>query len=262
MKSGYKILLLSNLKEQTESTLISTIAMAKMIGGSIELFYVKQPNEVVEDANQLSAMRSINDQFNKTHQEISALIAKMHKAYDTAIDFSFSFGNAKAEISKRLSELQPDLVVLGKKKRAPLQLLGDSITQHVIKTFQGPVLITSRAQPIQPNKSVRLGLFNCFEDELNVAFEASIMEHASPHIKSFKLLKDAKGYQSKSSFGARKMIEFVFKNNQSSIQNLSNYINKSEIDLLFMDRDEKLLKTMTKAGLIHDATISMLIAQQ
>jgi len=73
-KNNYKILVLSDLKSTSNTTLKSTISLAKMIGGDIEFFHAKKPTDVVKNENQLSAMRAINANYNETDKKIRDLV--------------------------------------------------------------------------------------------------------------------------------------------------------------------------------------------
>ena len=75
----YKILVLSDLENTVNSTLKSTISFAKIIGADVEFFHVKKPTDVVGRDSQLSAMRTINEEFVATNNRLQALTDSISK---------------------------------------------------------------------------------------------------------------------------------------------------------------------------------------
>ncbi len=128
IKNNYKILVLSDLKSSSKSTINSAVSLAKMIGGTVDLFHVKTPSEVVLRENQLSAIRSINEQHHKIRNKINELITPITEENEIPINYKFEIGNVKNEIGKYIKETQPDIIVLGKRKPKQLNFIGDSIT--------------------------------------------------------------------------------------------------------------------------------------
>ena len=74
----YKILVLSDLKKSTSATLKTAVSLAKMIDGEIEFFHVKKPIDIVEKENQLSAIRTINENHTLIRKKIEKLLRKMY----------------------------------------------------------------------------------------------------------------------------------------------------------------------------------------
>ncbi len=77
----YKILVLSDLKNSTNSTLKSSVSLAKMINGDVDFFHVKKATDIVEYESQLSAIRTINKLHTTTSTEIQHLIDTISKDY-------------------------------------------------------------------------------------------------------------------------------------------------------------------------------------
>ena len=126
---NYKILVLSDLKEPITNVLKSTISLAKIIGADIQFFHVKRAAEIVETENQLSAMRKINREYITTDKKIRKEVFSFSSNFDVSINYAFSFGNVKEEIVKYIKDYKPDVIVLGKRKKNPLSIIGDNVTQ-------------------------------------------------------------------------------------------------------------------------------------
>lgn len=257
-KNNYKIVLLSDLKDTIHATLKSTISLAKMINGTIELFHVKEPSQVVKYENQLSAKRTINSEFNATDKKIHALLASFSKEYDVNINYSFAFGNPKKEIKEYITAQQPDIIVLGKKSYKPLNLLGDNITHFVLKQYDGAILIIDDKKTIEPNKELSLGFLNSLENKLNIEFADNIMEHSLKPLRSFKIIKNS-GEVPTNSPSNKNIVEYVFEKGDNSTNNLSKYLAISNIDLLCIDRVKDITKKKDVKEIIGSLNVSMLL---
>ena len=106
-KHKYKILMLSDLRKSTSSTLKSAISLAKIINGDIEFFCVRKPTEIIEKDNQLSAIREINKNYIATETKIKKLIKTVSDSHGVNVNYKLVYGNVKGEIDNYISEYQP-----------------------------------------------------------------------------------------------------------------------------------------------------------
>ncbi len=237
MKNGnpYKILILSDLKKGTYTTVKSAVSLSKIVDGQVELFHVKNASDIVGKENQLSAMRSINKEYVKTEKKIQKHIQPLSEEFQTEINYNFVFGSVKEEIAKYLKEHQPDIVVLGRRKRRPLKLIGDYITPFVLKQHKGPILIAAEDHVLEPHQDIALGLFNNEKDQLNIDFADELLKSIQKPLTSFKIIKDASelGQGSKN----QDQVEYVFNQTDGVVGKLSNYLKKSKVDLLCVNRE-------------------------
>ncbi len=258
---NYKIVLLSDLKNSIDSTLESTISLAKMINGTVTLFHVKEPSELIRSENQLSAKRTINSEFNSTDKKINAMLQSFSKTHDIEMSYSFTFGNPKKEIAEYIKEQRPDMVVLGKKNSRPLNFLGDNLTHALLKEYDGAILIVDDKKTIKTNKKLSLGLLNSLEQRLNVEFAEDIMEHSQKPLKSFKIVKNS-GTLKVHPPSNNNIVEYIFEKGDNSIKNLSKYLAKSNIDLLCIERNKSGTKKKDIHKIIGSLNVSMLLADK
>ncbi len=238
MKSNsYKIAVFSDLKDPHQHILKNSISLAKKIDGEIELFHVKKPAEVVKTQNQLSAKREINKTFAQTDNAIQQLIAALAEEHQIRIRHTFAIGNIKSEISDFLSKANPDVIVLGKRKTASLKWLGDGVTKFVLRKFRGPVMISTENHSIALENSLSLGLLNSDVQVLNTPLAEKLMAQVKDPLKSFTLAKGAKPKSKGSELAGISSIDYVFEHNDNAINNLSKYITKSQVNLLFVQRN-------------------------
>lgn len=235
----HKILVLSNLDSSTQSILKSTVSIAKMISGEIEVFNVTKPTEIVDRESQLSAMRTINDKHTVTGKKMKNLITPISKAYEMDIKYSFVFGNVKNEIKSLIEERKPDIIVLGKRKSSPLKLIGDNITQYVFNTFKETIMIAADESTLEPNKEISLGMLNNAEPLGNLRFAEDLIANTKNSLKSFKIVKKLGASEAMTAPANKKTVEYVFEHNDGSIKSLSNYLKKSKINFLYLNRMKK-----------------------
>lgn len=259
----YKILVLSDLKGNTTSTLRSSANLAKMIGGDVEFFHVKSPTEIVENDNQLAANRAVNLEFTSTNKKIKNMMNMFSKDYgaETNINFKFTFGNVKNEIEKRIDEVQPDIIVLGKKKVKPLKFIGDNITQFILKKHQGSVMIVSDKNGLDSTEEISLGILNGNKQSFNMDFAKSLLEKVKGPLNSFNIVKGTESVEKVEVPTDQKVVEYVFDENDNSIKNLSHYLLKNNINLLCINRESK--KRIGKSNIdqaIGKLNVSLLVA--
>ncbi|WP_142784747.1 universal stress protein [Changchengzhania lutea] len=246
----YKILVLSDLKNATNTTLKSSISLAKMVDGDIDFFHVKRPTDVVKKENQLSAIRTINKEHFTTDKEIKNLIDPIYKDYGIKINYKISYGNVKSEISRYIKEHKPDIIVLGKRKSKLLSFIGDNITHLILKEHKGVIMIAADKNPLEPNKEISLGILNDMNESFNLEFAEDLIHHSQTPIKSFNIIKNSN--VSKPDYKAandEKTKAFVFEHNDNAIENIDNYLSKNKVNLLYLNRTEN--KESEKLGLIN-----------
>lgn len=267
-KSQYKILVLSDLKGSTKSTLTSTVSLAKIIDGIIEFYHVQKPTDVIKQDNQFSAIRTINSEFSASEKKIKTLLSSISEKYNLKIKYKSSIGNVKNEIINRIQEINPDVIVLGKRKHKILNFGGDNMTQFILKHHKGPVFIAAEENALEPNKKLSLGIFQEKQKALDIDFADELIQNTKPPLKSFKIGEVAPQANSiQDVFGDIKTLDYVFEHGgDSAIENLSKYLTKNNIDLLCVGRDNKQTQDTVKLmsndvrDVVSKLGVSLLIA--
>ncbi len=234
----YRIVVLSDLKKSSVATLESTVEMAKMIGGEIEVFHVKRPTEVIDVENQLSAMRTINREHLAIDKKMQRLIKPISESCEINIKYSFTFGNIKNEIGDFIKENHPDIIVLGKKRSKSFGLNRDRISEFVLNNFNGVVLLTTENNAIALDNGISLGMLNNSTPFSNLEFAEGLMKHTKKPLKSFKIMKSSSVENKPAESVSAKTIEYVFEHSDGAIKNLSKYLSKNNINLLSIDRKQ------------------------
>lgn len=232
-RKKYKVLVLTDLKKSTRSTLKSAVSLAKLLDAELDLFHVKKPTEIVEQENQLAVRRTIIKKHKSTAKKIKELKESVSKEYDLTMRSSYSFGNLKAELEDYIKKSNPDIIVLGKRRTNPLKFSGDNVTDFVLKTFKGAILIANDRNVLEPNKPLSLGLLDDSYQSFNMELEEALLEKTQSPLKAFRFQTEPSQMETDTKGRA---IEYVFEQNDNSIKNLSNYLKRSDINLAWINR--------------------------
>lgn len=259
----YKILVLSDLKKSTINTLKSAVSLAKMINGEIEFFYVRKPTEIVENENQLSAIRVINKEHTKVDKKIQNLTNSIAQDYGVGINYKFTFGNVKNEIKDYITEQKPDIIVLGKRKSKTLNFIGDNITQFVLDNYGGVIMMVADDNTLEPNKGLSLGFLNGVDYTTHLEFAENLLKHTQKPLKLFKIVQNSnkETHISKD----HQTVEYIFEQSDNIMKSLSKYLIKNNINLLCMERisngnnDGTALFKQDVKNIIRNINISLLL---
>jgi hypothetical protein len=261
-RSKYKILVLSDLKDNTVNTIKNGVSLAKIIDADIHLFHVKKPTDIVDQESQLSAIRTINRSFISTDSNIQDIIEPLSKDYDITISSSHAFGNLKSEISNFIKTYKPDAIILGKGKTKTFDFVGDNMVDFVIKNYSGVIMIASDVNVMEPNLELSLGVLNNVEKSFNMEFANSLVGHTQKPLKLFKTNTNKETIQEQT-FSDKKIVEFLFDYGDNSMKSLSNYLAKSDIDLLCVNRQEKSNSDskLDIKNVLNNVNVSLLISR-
>lgn len=235
-KNEYKILVLSDLTKSAASTLRSSANLAKIIDGNLEFFCVKKPTDIVKKENQLSAIRTINQKYNIIGKEIEKIVKPISDIYNLPIKYNYTFGNLKNEISNYISIHKPDIIVIGKRKSKILGILGDNISDFILKIFDGIIMIASDKYELAISDQLSVGILNDPKQLKSKDFIESLIAVSKSPPKVFKTLEKSSSEKENSSYFSKKTIEYVFEKGDNTLKNIANYSTKSKTNLVFLDR--------------------------
>lgn len=241
----YKIVLLTDMKGNLGAKLRGIANFSKMVDASIMVLHVIKPSDLVKKENQLSAMRTINDEYGSTDKKMRSIIKTISTEQKISINYLLTLGNIKEEIESCIKIEKPDIVVLGKKSSGPFTFFGNNITQFVLKQHDGAVLIANDDNQFEPNTNFSLGTLDDNEYNLNLEFSKDLMKHSQHPIKSFKIIKKSSVVKEKGPSKPNSILEYVFERNENTIEKIPDYLEKNNIGLLFVSRGPKGMKYKT-----------------
>ena len=138
-ETKHKILVLTDLKETTDSVLNHATGLAGLVNSEVLFLHVKKPSSIVGGENQFSAMRNINKDYVTTSKRIAALADQLGES----VNYNLVYGSVRGEIRKVLNDFKPDTIILGKRKPKFAKLVGDGVLDFVLKKHDGAVVIAA-----------------------------------------------------------------------------------------------------------------------
>lgn len=152
----YKILVLSDLKEKSFQALSYAAKLANEIDANVELFYAKSATEVTQAEDPVSALRIITEVSKETDKRIENLVNPISEDNNIEIKTAFAYGNVKNVIENYIKTSQPDMIILGERKREKFKFLGNNITRLVRKNYDGVVFVATDETVLDSNGEVSL----------------------------------------------------------------------------------------------------------
>lgn len=258
------ILTLINLDNPQPNIIQNAINVASSMNATVTFLYVKKGTEAVQNENHLSAIKTLTETHMKMDRKMRDLLEPFQQSTDTELRSKVAIGNVKNHIEKHLDDLNPDLVILGKRSRKTLPWEGDRLTQLIVNKFEGPVLISATDQVLELNEQISLGLLSAKATETPKGFAADLLKISSRPVKSFRIV-DKTGDSPSPNPTPFKTVEYAFDPGDNAVKNLSKYVLRNNVNLLFLDRDhvtQRSRKTTTANmnGVINQIPSSLLLA--
>jgi len=110
-KNDYKILVLSDLKENSKTILRYAIKLAEEIDAKVELLHVKGISDILYSENSVMVNKKINETHNIMNKKITDFVQPISKASDLSIETTFAFGNIKNTIENHIKTTSPDMII-------------------------------------------------------------------------------------------------------------------------------------------------------
>ena len=258
------IVVLVNLDKPQPKIVQNSINVANSMNADLTFLYVKKGAEAVRNENHISAIKSLTDTHMKMDGKMRELLRPFKDSTDSEIKSKIAIGNVKNHIEEHLNNLNPDLVILGKRAKKTLPWEGDRLTQHVVGKFQGPVLISATDQVLELNEQLSLGLLSGNVSDTPSGFVADLLKISSQPVKSFRIVDNAEDTQTSKPIPF-KTVEYAFDQGDNAVKNLSKYVLRNNVNLLFVDRDHvaqrnRKATSSNMNGVINQLPSSLLLA--
>ncbi|MCW5520642.1 universal stress protein [Aureitalea sp. L0-47] len=258
------IVVLINLDKPQLNIVRNSINVANSLNAVLTFLYVKKATDAVQNENHISAIKTLTDTHMKIDGKMRELLEPFQKSTDTKIRSKIAIGNVKNHIGKYLNELNPDLVILGKRPKKVLPWEGDRLTQFVVNEFNGPVLISATDQVLELNEQLSLGLLSASGSDAPKGIVEDLLKISSQPVKSFRIVNKSSDTQSSSTMPF-KTVEYAFEPGDNAVKNLSKYVLRNNVNLLFLDRDYVTRRSRNASpanmnGVINQLPSSLLLA--
>ncbi len=232
LNQPFQILTLMDFSKASYAALKSAVNLAKITNGTIEILHVGAAKDIAEQENQMAAMRSIYENKLSLKKKLSNLTQLIQKEENVPAHFTLSIGNIKNEVNDAIQTFEPDVVVLGKRKKKVVNFLGDGVTKHLLGSFKGGILLAGEENTLETHNQMSLGVLESL-DVSNFGQLAKVLEgNAGDTIKRFKIRNEGNQPQLSEKELGKKVTTFEFEPTQGGSEKLADYITKSQVQLL------------------------------
>jgi nucleotide-binding universal stress UspA family protein len=151
LDTGCELLVLMDFSVASYIALKYSITIAKIVKSNIKVLHVINLESVVETGNAAVVQREISDKTRKNKEELISIVEIIRTE---GIDASYVlfYGNTFNRVEEYIDLNQPDLIVLGKKKR----MISGVLTKYLLHSYRGSVLFVG--QEVAFNKETRISL--------------------------------------------------------------------------------------------------------
>lgn len=259
------IVVLINLDKPEPNLVQNSINVARSMNAVVTFLFVKRGAEVVQNENHISALQTLTDTHLKLDGKMRELLDSYKQLTDIQLRSQITIGNLKNQIEKYLQKIQPDLVILGKKSKKALPWEGDRLTQFVVNKFEGMVLISSTDEVLELNEQLSMGLLSNLDSEFQNEFVADLIKTSAQPLRSFRIVNNASDVRP-SGPNPIKTVEYVFDAGANAVKNLSTYVLRNKVNLLFADRDQVAQRSRKATAtnmneIIHELPSSLLLVK-
>ena len=248
-------------------TLKSAAILAQIMDAAIDFFSVMKPTDIVDKESQLSAIRTINKEQAHFNKKLKSVLDPYASEFGIDIQKKFTFGNVKNEIEDRIRQTKPDAIVIGKRKTNTFRFTGDKVADFVLNKYSGPVLIASGTNILEPKGNLSIGVLKSKESLSSESVLHELLERSTQPVKAFKIIEKGEGTKNNNVVSEDGIEEFVFEKNDNVVKNLSNYLIKSNVNLLCIERDGENAKKNKERpwsikDIIHNINVPMLFTNE
>ncbi|GAB5400118.1 MAG: hypothetical protein Aureis2KO_17030 [Aureisphaera sp.] len=237
METQHKVLALIDIKEPIETVIESTVNLAQTYQAAVKFIYVKKPIDPTRTENQLDVMRTMTE-HKRAVGKFRNLLARFKEKTSLQLDYSIEEGHVKKTLQSEMQAYQPDVVVLGKRQTNKYRVIGNQVTEFVVKNFNGPLFIIHPSKVLEIKESLSVGVLNDLTKVADHNLATTLLKQSNEPVKLFKIANDSEPKQSPEPHGT-KTIDYTFENNPNALNNLTSYVHKNNVHLLCLDLPEK-----------------------
>ena len=235
----FNILVLTDFSESSEIAIRNAAKLAKLVNGQVRAYYVKSLKPFAEEENQIALSRRLRKHYMETHASVKEMMSAIQEEEGVRVNFSMDFGNVKNCVSSKVKSLQPDLLILGKRKPNLLSFIGDKLTQHLIDSCDASILISSSDEVLHSFSDLSLGYYGETIAESNLNIINNLKETNHP-VNYFGIRNQAIPAETQSE-PQKKGRSFIFpQEGVKAIEALTSYVSRSNTQLFCIHNGEHL----------------------
>ncbi len=235
--SKYRLLVIMDESKASEIALKNAVQLAKTIKGHIEVFHIKAPTDVVKSDNQLSAMRVIHEDNRNTIAKLQQLVSKTSEHEGVSIGYHMAHGNVKSVLQNHIAKVQPNIIVLGKKKSKLINFLADDIIEFLLDECNANILIVGEDHKFHTYEDISLGVYGNKLADNGLEIINDLKKQTTKPIKFFSVRgSDENSENQKSS--SEEAVSYVFSEGLNAFDGLASYVSKTNTQLFCIEKKQ------------------------
>ena len=231
-----KILTLIDIEAPIEAIVESTVNLARTFEAEVKFLHVTRTVDPTRTENQLSVIRNRTERQNAVAR-FTILLKKIQRTENLKLDYAITKGPVKSTIRSEMEAYAPDMIVLGKRKPSAVRLIGRQVTEHVMKHFDGPLLIAHPTKPLEFKENLSLGVLDDLTAITGDDVSNALIRQSKEPVKLFAIADENQPVQTAET-PSLSTVRFLFENNQNAMKNLTNYVHRNNVHLLFLGRSK------------------------
>lgn len=232
-----KILTLIDIEAPIEAIVESTVNLARTFGAEAKFLYVTRTEDPTRTESQLSVIRRMTERQNAMAR-FKILLKKIQRSETVSVDYSITKGAMKSTILAEMASYRPDMVVVGKRTPSSVRLFGRQVTELVMKHFNGPLLIAHPTKPLQIKENLSLGVLEDLQSITESDVSNALIRESKKPVKLFAIASDEEPAKV-ADRPSLSTVNFLFENNQNAMKNLTNYVHRNNVHLMFLGRNNE-----------------------
>jgi len=178
-KKGYNYLVLMDFSEASYIALKYIITVAKVVKGNIHVLHIANPEKIIGSENAVVVLREITDESEKIESKLTAIV-EIIEAEGVDAQYQFFFVKKTRMLRELIGEINPDLIVVGKKKEKPK--FSGRFTSFLQHKYSGSVLIISKEAEFQPDTQISMECYNAIADNHDPKMAFELDKHTDSEI--------------------------------------------------------------------------------
>jgi nucleotide-binding universal stress UspA family protein len=180
-KKGVSFLVLMDFSEASYIALKYAITMAKLVKGNVHVLHVANPKKIVDTDNPVAALRAIEIETTKIKNKLNSII-EIISAEDIFASSYYSIGNIIKELENHINQVNPDIVVVGKKKNSAK--FSGKLSDYLRNKYSNSFLIVDEESEFKTDSKIAFG---CNSGMLN-KYDPDIIFELDKHTKTTLIL--------------------------------------------------------------------------
>ncbi len=236
----YEFLVLMDFSESSYIALKYAISLAKITDSKIHVYHVGNPGKIAVSDNQVAVLRAFESENKKVEDKLGSIVEIITTEGIQAI-CHHTIGNIINELEKLIDQVNPDLIVVGKKKEK-LRFSG-KLTNFLLNKYSGSLLIVGKEIAFQTGTKISIACNGNTLYQYGPQIVSKIDHHTKAPLTLVNVQKLSESNEKldlpkiwQSFYTMNLNINIEYQNNSSVILGLIEHISEKKIELFCIGR--------------------------